>query len=121
MLHSDLAQYADDPAGALLEICANTLADDIPATITLLKVEGPELDAEEISLAQLSPGWAVNTAETRLIGSAWLGSRSSALLRVPSAIVPEAWNFLLNPQHPDAAAFRIERSYDYPFDLRLKS
>jgi hypothetical protein len=28
---------------------------------------------------------------------------------------------LLNPAHPDASLFQIERSYEYPFDLRLKS
>jgi hypothetical protein len=35
-------------------------------------------------------------------------------------LVPETWNFLLNPAHPEATLFRIERSYEYPFDLRLK-
>jgi hypothetical protein len=35
--------------------------------------------------------------------------------------VPETWNYLLNPAHPEAALFQIEHSYEYPFDLRLKS
>ena len=57
---------------------------------------------------------------TQLIGAAWLESRRSSVLRVPSVLVPETWNYLLNPAHPDASLFQIERSYDYPFDLRLK-
>jgi hypothetical protein len=42
------------------------------------------------------------------------------LLRVPSALVPETTDILFNPLHGDASEFRIERSYEYPFDLRLK-
>jgi RES domain-containing protein len=57
---------------------------------------------------------------TQGIGAKWLENRKSPLLRVPSVLVAETWNFLLNPAHPEATLFRIERSYEYPFDLRLK-
>ena len=57
---------------------------------------------------------------TQGIGVDWLRHGHSALLRVPSVLVPETWNYLLNPKHPDAANFQIEGSYEYPFDLRLK-
>ena len=30
-----------------------------------------------------------------------------ALARVPSAIMPNTWNFLLNPEHPEAGEIRI--------------
>jgi RES domain-containing protein len=59
-------------------------------------------------------------ADTQSIGAAWLKARGSALLRVPSALVPETANVLFHPLHPDAASFEIERSYEYPFELRLK-
>ncbi len=39
---------------------------------------------------------------TRNIGDAWLAGRKTALARVPSAIVPRTWNYLLNPEHPEA-------------------
>ena len=58
---------------------------------------------------------------TRDLGSEWLKRGSSALLRVPSVLVPESANYLLNPLHKDAGLFRIEKSYQYPFDVRLKS
>ena len=48
-------------------------------------------------------------------------SLRSALLQVPSALVPEAAKILLNPLHPDASELGIEHSYESPFDLRLKS
>jgi RES domain-containing protein len=111
---------AESPAGALLEVCAHTSADDLPATFTLLKIAGPELYAEEIELAQLPGDWVTRFTVTQRMGAEWLETRRSALLRVPSALVPETANYLLNPMHSDAAQFQIERSYEYPFDLRLK-
>jgi RES domain-containing protein len=57
--------------------------------------------------------------EVREIGDAWLAEGRSAVLAVPSAIVPLEWNYLLNPEHPDFA--RIERGdpEGFAFDSRL--
>jgi len=111
---------AESPAGALLEICANTAVDDIPSSFTLLKIIGPEISSEKITSTDLPSTWVTEFAVTRRIGTGWLESRRSTLLQVPSALVPETANFLFNPLHPDATLFQIERSYEYPFDLRLK-
>ena len=115
-----MVYMAESAAGALLEICAHTPADDVPPSFTLLRVVGPDVAAEEIALASLPLRWVDMPDATQGIGAEWLKSGRTALLRVPSAMVPETWNILLNPAHPDAAHFQIERSYDYPFDLRLK-
>jgi RES domain-containing protein len=112
---------AETPSGALIEVCAHTSANDIPPSFTLLKVVGPDLPFDEIELASLDQGWASRVEIMRDLGSEWLKRGSSALLRVPSALVPESANYLLNPLHKDAGLFRIEKSYQYPFDVRLKS
>jgi len=57
---------------------------------------------------------------TREIGTEWLRGKASAALEVPSVIVPETANTLLNPLHPDAKQFVIVSSYPYPFDPRIK-
>lgn len=112
---------AESPAGALLEICANTSADDAPANYTLLKVSGLDPSTENVDLDTLPLDWTRRLEITQAIGTDWLGSDRSALLRVPSALVPETFNCLLNPLHPDATSFQIEHVYQYPFDLRLKN
>jgi RES domain-containing protein len=56
---------------------------------------------------------------TRQIGDRWLDGCSSALLQVPSVIVPRARNFLLNPAHPGAANIVVVEVIHAPFDLRL--
>ncbi len=112
---------AESPAGALIETCVHTSANDIPPSCTMLKVFGPDLPIDEIELAMLDPAWFERAEITRELGSEWLRRRSAALLRVPSALVPETVNYLLNPLHTDAALFQIEKSFLFPFDTRLKS
>ena len=112
---------AASPAGALVEVCAHTSANDIPPSFTLLKVVGPDLHFAEIEIAALSQDWPDRFDITRDLGSEWLRNKSSALLRVPSALVPESANYLFNPLHADAGLFQIEKSFHFPFDARLKS
>jgi RES domain-containing protein len=111
---------AESPAGALLETCVHTSANDIPPSFTLLKVAGPDLPFDSISMASLEIGWPSRAEITRDAGSAWLRRGASLLLSVPSALIPETANFLFNPLHADAPQFRIEDSFVYPFDARLK-
>jgi RES domain-containing protein len=112
---------AESPAGALIEACVHTSANDIPPSFTLLKVVGPDLPFDQIELSTLKPGWPGRVEITRDLGSKWLKRGSSALLRVPSALVPETANFLLNPMHADAELFQIEESFLFPFDARMKT
>jgi RES domain-containing protein len=115
-----IVYLADHQAAALLEILVHMDRSLIPATYRLLRAAVPEtVGIETISLATLSPGWQDRQDETRNIGDRWLGKASSAILRVPSAIVPGASNFLLNPRHAEAAEISIAEVIDAPFDKRL--
>ncbi len=93
----------------------------MPRSFTLLKIVGPEIEIEEVALSALPQDWVSLSKVTQRIGAEWLTSERTALLRVPSALVPETANYLLNPIHPDAGQFKIDRVYEYPFDLCLKS
>lgn len=115
-----IVYLAGTPASALLEVCVHTSANDIPPAFTLLKIEGPELDVPSIGRDELPTDWLTRLEVTRDLGTAWLEKNISALLRVPSAIVPETENFLFNPSHIQAKDFRITDALSYPFDLRLK-
>jgi RES domain-containing protein len=116
-----IVYLAPNPAAALLEVCVHTTADDLPPVYTLLRVFAPDdLAIPRIDLASLPDGWQDREPLTRDIGTAWLKSQRSALLKVPSAIVPETLNLLLNPLHPDAAKLAIVDARSYPFDSRLK-
>lgn len=58
-------------------------------------------------------------ASTQRLGAAWLRENRSALLAVPSAILPSERNFLLNPAHPDFSQVRIGKPQAFAFDPRL--
>ena len=69
--------------------------------------------------SELPDGWRDHRALTQGIGGDWLASGTSALLGIPSAVMPKSRNYLLNPRHPDAADAVIESVSGVPFDQRL--
>lgn len=56
---------------------------------------------------------------TQRIGDAWVKAASSAILAVPSVIIPNELNYLINPRHSDFAKIKIEKPTDFYFDPRL--
>lgn len=112
---------AENPSAALLEILVHLEVDEEhrPDTYQLLKVEAPDgLPHGEIP-SFLSEPWQHDELETQALGDGWLARGETALLRVPSAIVPETWNWVLNPRHPQARQLTIVRAERYPYDGRL--
>lgn len=113
---------APNPATALLEVLVHAEMDleDVPASFRYLEIDIPDTIAvESLDQGSLPAGWASQPVVTRAAGTEWLESRRTAVLAVPSVVVPETRNFLLNPEHPDAAGIRIVRAYTHPFDPRL--
>jgi RES domain-containing protein len=111
---------SETPSAALLEVCVHTGADDVPPDFILLRIEGPELKIAEVRPRDLATDWQAQVGATRDLGMQWLRLRNTALLRVPSAIVPHTGNILLNPRHRDAKRLRIAEALTYPFDPRIK-
>jgi RES domain-containing protein len=115
---------AEHPALALLEtlVHLDIDPDELPSHYQLLTVEAPDAVAvEELSEAELGriADWRRAPEETRTLTRAWFDERRTALLRVPSAIVPAAFNYLLNPLHPDAARVSVVARQTAEFDARV--
>ena len=116
-----IVYLAESPAGALLEACVHTAANDVPPRYTLLTLEvGSGVSKAHLNVNTLPDDWVRREDVTQEIGSAWLREARSALFRVPSALVPATFSVLLNPLHPDAAHIRIQSAVEYLFDLRIK-
>ena len=112
---------AENPAGALLETCVHTSANDVPPHYTLLEIAVDETIAiETFDPSVLPRDWTQRVEITRELGSTWLREATAALLRVPSAIVTSTFNMILNPLHSDAGRLRIQSAVRYPFDTRIK-
>jgi hypothetical protein len=72
--------------------------------------------------ASLPVGWTARPeGKVSLdIGDAWLAGGASALLQVPSVIVVEEDNVLVNPRHADARRLKARKMREWFFDERLK-
>jgi RES domain-containing protein len=117
-----IVYLSDHSASALLEILVHLEVDpeDLPGGYQLLAVDIPEhIALATIDAHELAPDWRDNAALTRELGDRWLAENRTALLRVPSAIVPSAVNWLFNPAHPDSAQAHIAEVTRTPFDPRL--
>jgi RES domain-containing protein len=111
-----------NPATALLETLVHIEIDseDRPERFQVLRIEGPEsLSLEKVEASSLSPNWAEDTNATQAIGDRWLSEKRSLLLQVPSVLVPETWNVLVNPLHVESNLLKIIAMYEHPFDSRL--
>ena len=88
----------------------------IPARITMdLIVDLPEADLpQNWNSRPISPS-------TRIIGDRWIKEQSSAVLKVPSIVVPDEYSYLLNPNHPDFTKIEIGKPIIHYFDPRLEN
>lgn len=113
--------FGASAAIVVLERLAHTDADLLPADLRLALFEFPDelVKARAGERLPLPTNWVRNENATRNIGERWYKERLSCLLVVPSAILPEESNFVLNPQHPDAGALRPVSERPFSFDPRL--
>lgn len=75
----------------------------------------------ELRDEDLPEDWQVRVVSegARRVGDAWLAEQASVVLSVPSVIIPEERNYLLNPEHPQFTALTIENPRLFRFDARL--
>jgi RES domain-containing protein len=77
-------------------------------------------DALIAPLPSLTTRWRTNFAHTQAYGDAWLASKSSVGHLVPSAIVDNERNCLINPAHPQfSLTWVVSGPHPFPFDSRL--
>ncbi len=91
----------------------------LPSHYQLLEIEvGERILRETVSDSLLVGEWVQDTAMSRAIGAAWLRQGRAASLSVPSAIVPNSRNWLINPTHRDAPRLAIAGVARFAFAMR---
>ena len=112
---------AESPAGALIEHLVHLELNQKswPSSYDLMQIATPD----GIRVESLNPltgdDWKRLPIVSRSLSDEWLRSKRTALARVPSGILPNTWNFLLNPEHPAAAEIRIVEIVRAEYDPRL--
>ena len=92
---------------AILEILERAGRFTTPDTYTLLSIEIPAEAVATVELKKLKKGWQQHVEYTRAIGEDFMKMKATLALKVPSAIVPQEHNFLLNPLHKDHKKIKI--------------
>ena len=116
-----IVYLGESPAACMVERLVHLFeADgDLPETYKLLEIEVPEA----VSIVPLAPlldlGWKEHPEFTQRSGDECLASFASPIARVPSAVVPRTFNYLLNPLHSDSSQVRILSQTVERFDARL--
>ena len=108
-----------NPSLAVLEVLVHVSAEeDLPADLVAISADLPDdLAIEHIRIEELPPDWRRTPPPPVLAerGSAWLTAARTAVLAVPSAVIPAEANYILNPLHPDfrrVVAHRVLRALD---------
>jgi RES domain-containing protein len=106
---------------AALELLVHTDVPLVPPDLVAFEIDVPDdLDIQTVELAALPKEWRLpGHPACRAVGDTWLAEERTALLQVPSAVVPEEWNYIINPRHPSAKAIEVVRRRKFSFDFRL--
>lgn len=107
---------------ATLELYVHLPSTLLPMDLVAVEIQVPDLlPLEEWTVESLPSDWDSQTFmdATQALGSAWVASTRTLLLRVPSVIVPREWNVLVNPSHPDFPKLRVQPPQRFTLDPRL--
>lgn len=86
-----------------------------------LKLDIPgDVQVDAVDEAQLPTDWSRRLSVTRAWGDRWLRQARTAVLEVRSVLVPETYNLIINPRHPDATRIQCVATFPYPLDTRLR-
>ncbi|MCH8569629.1 MAG: RES family NAD+ phosphorylase [Balneolales bacterium] len=123
-LNTYLVYTAESRALAALEVSVHLdLSEDLPTDRHYVEIEIPEsVQILELNPADLPKGWNSKPLilETQFIGDDFVKDKAVAVLKVPSCIVRQEFNYLINPNHPDSKKIKVLSTTPFQFDDRLQ-
>ncbi len=114
---------SESRALALLEYTVNINMDDIPRALSITIIEIPDHTIKILKEADLPGDWKHSPApsSTKEFGSDLLLAAAGPVIRVPSIVIPDEFNYLLNPLHIESKKFKIIDISDFVYDVRIKT
>lgn len=123
-LNTRLVYTAESRSLAILEVAVHLdLAEDLPKDRHYVEIEIPDnILILEVKLEDLPKNWNANPpiTITQSIGDDFVEQNEAAVLKVPSSIVPEEFNYLINPIHMDARNIKVLEVMEMRVDRRLR-
>ena len=106
-----------------MELLVHLDDDDLAKAYVAVPAEIPDgLGISRTRAADLPGGWRSYPAPAALpeLGRRWAAAGETAVLAVPSVVIPHELNYLLNPRHPHFKRIRVGRPEPFAFDSRLR-
>ncbi len=124
-LNTKLIYTAETRALATLEISVHLdLSEDLPTDRYYVEIDIPDTVAiQEVKIDDIPDDWNSKppTLTTQVIGDDFVVENEAAVLKVPSSIVTQEFNYLINPNHPDARKIKVILNTPIRFDPRFKA
>jgi RES domain-containing protein len=105
-----------------LVVHRNFIKPDIIYKVMIISVPDSDSLIKTIQINDLPKNWRQFEAYSKLqdIGSEWIKNKSSLILKVPSAIIPQEYNYIINTEHADFKEnVKLIRTEKYFWDERL--
>lgn len=115
--------YASESrALSLLEYTVNINVEDIPRALSITTIEIPEDEILIINEAQLPGDWKQipTPSSTKDFGTHLLRTSQKSIIKIPSSVIAEEFNFILNPNGIKSNGFKIAGIKDLVYDIRIK-
>jgi RES domain-containing protein len=116
-----MVYLASSRALAVLEVLVHLSPTIFPNDFCLVELEAPDNDVLNIDINTLPHNWQDLSAPGALkqLGNDFLKRKEHLFMKVPSVIVPDDFNYLLNPLHPKASQVKLVNQQVFSFDERL--
>ncbi len=113
---------SESRALSLLEYTVNVNIEEIPRALSITTIEIPDSQILMLNEALLPGDWKKVPApsSTKDFGTRLLNTSEKAVIKIPSSILEEEFNYLLNPQHKQIQ-FKILEVRDLVYDVRIKN
>lgn len=108
---------------AVMELLVHLDDDDLARAYVAVAAEIPDTVAvRRVRAVDLPRRWRSYPAPAALpeLGRRWATAGETAVLAVPSAVIPHEVNYLLNPRHPHFKRIRVAKPEPFIFDPRLR-
>ena len=108
---------------AVLEMLVHLDSEELMSAYSYAAIEFDEkLVVNVVDFQKLPPNWGDSPTPVTIqeIGDGWARSNTSAVLKVPTSILPGEFNYILNVEHPDFPKINLGEPWQFVFDNRLR-
>ncbi|MGK0412602.1 MAG: RES domain-containing protein [Polaribacter sp.] len=119
---TEIIYTAESRALAMAEVVVHLTIATLPKDFVMLTIDVPdEITIRKIDLKDLDENWnaILPNSKTKKIGDLFIDTSEFCVLKVPSAVVKDDFNYLINPYHTQFKKIKIVDVTDFPFDKRM--